>query len=97
MIALDIAVGGLVAGNLAWPAVLLRALSARQAAQDAVPGLPPAPDQHPVPAAASGPQDAPRVFDPAARPRPRDQFGRLVSKERLAELAAEGNGKDGQA
>jgi hypothetical protein len=34
-----------------------------------------------------------RVFDPAARPRPRDQYGRLVSKERLAELAANNSGE----
>ncbi len=37
-----------------------------------------------------------RVFDPAAKPRPRDQLGRLVGNKRLAELAA-ANSNPGEA
>jgi len=51
-------------------------------------------------AAAGGNGGGPeRVFDPAAKPQPRDQFGHPVSKQRLAELGvtASGHGDKGGA
>lgn len=94
--ALCIAVAGLVLAALGWPPVLvivlMKVLGARQAAQEAAPELPPAPDRPPGPAASGGQQDDSRVFDPKAK-RVTNQHGQLVGRKRLAELAAE-SGKE---